>query len=80
VKIALRQSHNGVQLQVRDWGPGFDLERATDGGGPGERLGLSSMRERVALLGGNLEVRSKPGEGTEVVAEIPSVHANGKGR
>jgi PAS domain S-box-containing protein len=78
VKIALRQSNNGVQLQVRDWGPGFDPEKATDGGGPGERLGLSSMRERVALLGGNLEVRSKPGEGTEVVAEIPSVHANGK--
>jgi PAS domain S-box-containing protein len=79
VKISLRQSNNGVQLQVRDWGPGFDPERASDGGGPGERLGLSSMRERVALLGGNLEVRSKPGEGTEVVAEIPSVNANGKG-
>jgi PAS domain S-box-containing protein len=78
VKIALRKSTNGVQLQVRDWGPGFDPEKATDGGGPGERLGLSSMRERVALLGGNLEVRSKPGEGTEVVAEIPST--NGKGR
>ena len=80
VKISLRHGNNGVQLQVRDWGPGFDPEKATDGGGPGERLGLSSMRERVALLGGTLEVRSKPGEGTEVVAEIPSVHANGKGR
>ena len=80
VKISLRHANNGVQLQVRDWGPGFDPEKATDGGGPGERLGLSSMHERVALLGGNLEVRSKPGEGTEVVAEIPSVHANGKGR
>src|SRR5215218_7403588 len=79
VKISLRHANNGVELQVRDWGPGFDPEKATDGGGPGERLGLSSMRERVALLGGNLEVRSKPGEGTEVVAEIPSVLANGKG-
>src|SRR5215207_3803932 len=78
VKISLRHANNGVELQVRDWGPGFDPEKATDGGGPGERLGLSSMRERVALLGGNLEVRSKPGEGTEVVAEIPST--NGKGR
>jgi signal transduction histidine kinase len=38
------------------------------------------MRERVALLGGNLEVRSKPGEGTEVVAEIPLVQIDGKGR
>src|SRR5918993_516760 len=80
VKITLRHLNNSIRLQVRDWGPGFDPEKATDGGGPGERLGLSSMRERVALLGGNLEVRSKPGEGTEVVAEIPSVLANGKGR
>jgi PAS domain S-box-containing protein len=80
VKIALKYSNNCVHLNVRDWGPGFDPEKATEGGGPGERLGLSSMRERVALLGGNLEVRSRPGEGTEVVAEIPSVQANGKGR
>jgi signal transduction histidine kinase len=80
VKLTLRYLNNSVHLYVRDWGPGFDPEKATDGGGPGERLGLSSMRERVALLGGHLEVRSRPGEGTEVVAEIPSVHANGKGR
>ena len=29
------------------------------------------MKERVALLGGDLEIRSKPGEGTSVVAEVP---------
>jgi signal transduction histidine kinase len=29
------------------------------------------MRERIALLGGRLEVRSEPGEGTSVVAEVP---------
>jgi signal transduction histidine kinase len=38
------------------------------------------MRERVALLGGHLEVHSRPGEGTEVVAEIPSVQIDDKGR
>ncbi len=80
VKITLRHLNDCVHLNVRDWGPGFEPEKSTDGGGPGERLGLSSMRERVALLGGHLEVRSRPGEGTEVVAEIPSVQANGKGR
>jgi len=78
VKITLEYLDSSVHLNVRDWGPGFDLEKATDGGGPGERLGLSSMRERVALLGGRLEIHSRPGEGTEVVAEIPSVRANGK--
>jgi PAS domain S-box-containing protein len=80
VKITLRRLNDAVRLQVRDWGPGFNPEKITDGGGPGERLGLSSMRERVALLGGHLEVHSRPGEGTEVVAEIPSVQIDDKGR
>src|SRR5215203_1926722 len=80
VRITLRRLNDSVRLQVRDWGPGFNPEKITDGGGPGERLGLSSMRERVALLGGHLEVHSKPGEGTEVVAEIPSVQIDGNGR
>jgi PAS domain S-box-containing protein len=80
VRITLRRLKDSVRLQVRDWGPGFNPERITDGGEPGERLGLSSMRERVALLGGHLEVHSRSGEGTEVVAEIPSVQIDGKGR
>src|SRR5215212_8834637 len=80
VKITLQRLNDSVRLQVRDWGPGFNPEMITDGGGPGERLGLSSMRERMALLGGHLEVHSKPGEGTDVVAEIPSVRRDGKGR
>jgi PAS domain S-box-containing protein len=80
VRITLRRPNDSVRLQVRDWGPGFNPEKITDGGGPGERLGLSSMRERVALLGGHLEVHSRPGEGTEVVAEIPSVQIDDKGR
>ena len=41
------------------------------GDGPGERVGLSSMRERIALLGGSFEIHSEPGVGTEVVAEVP---------
>ncbi|HKH38430.1 MAG TPA: PAS domain S-box protein, partial [Rubrobacter sp.] len=46
VRITLQRLNDSVRLQVRDWGPGFNPERITDGGGPGERLGLSSMRER----------------------------------
>src|SRR5215203_4818332 len=80
VRITLRRLNDSVRLQVRDWGPGFNPEEIADGGGPGERLGLSSMRERMALLGGHLEVHSRLGEGTEVVAEIPSVQINRKGR
>jgi PAS domain S-box-containing protein len=80
VRLTLQRLNGTVRLQVRDWGPGFNPEKITDGGGPGERVGLSSMRERVALLGGHLEVHSRPGEGTEVVAEISSLQIDGKGR
>jgi len=71
VHVALKRQDGAVRLEVRDWGCGFDPTRVGTGGGPGERVGLSSMRERVALLGGDLEIRSTPGEGTSVVAEVP---------
>ena len=58
-------------LEVRDWGRGFEPTKVASGGGPGERIGLSSMRERIALLGGGLEIHSELGEGTSVVAEVP---------
>jgi PAS domain S-box-containing protein len=72
VRVVLGHRAGGVvRLEVRDWGRGFAPTEVSGGGGPGERVGLSSMRERVALIGGNLEIRSQPGEGTSVVAEVP---------
>jgi PAS domain S-box-containing protein len=71
VRVTLERSGQSVRLLVRDWGQGFRPEEVRAGSGPGERVGLSSMRERIALLGGSFEIRSEPGEGTEVVAEVP---------
>ena len=64
--------HNGgVHLEIRDYGRGFDPNVDPKASGPGERVGLAGMRERVALLGGELEVKSTPGKGTSVVAHVP---------
>jgi signal transduction histidine kinase len=64
--------HNGVvRLKVRDWGRGFRPSGVRGSAGPGETVGLSSMRDRVALLNGSLHIRSEPGIGTSVVAKIP---------
>jgi signal transduction histidine kinase len=72
VRIELRRGERSVSLLVRDQGRGFRLAEASARRvGPGERVGLSSMRERVALLNGNLEIQSQPGAGTAVFAEIP---------
>ena len=60
-----------IRLEVRDEGRGFDPSSASREGAPGERVGLSSMRQRVAMLGGELKIMSRPGAGTSLVAEVP---------
>jgi signal transduction histidine kinase len=71
LRLTLRSQEGTVDLEVRDWGRGFDSASLQNRNGPGERIGLSGMRERVGLLGGEFEVRSRPGEGTSVKARVP---------
>lgn len=65
-RVFLSAIHTGdrLTLTVRDTGVGFDP--ALDVAG----IGLASMRERLRIVGGTLSVRSRPGRGTEVVAEV----------
>ncbi|GAB3714397.1 sensor histidine kinase [Nocardiopsis nanhaiensis] len=59
-----------VTLDVYDDGRGFvpeDVQARRDGSG----YGIASLRERVAALGGQLEVESAPGEGTAVAVRLP---------
>jgi len=53
-------------LEVVDDGTGFDPDAAFPG-----HLGLQSMRERAAAVGGTLQVCSRPGSGTRVRATVP---------
>jgi signal transduction histidine kinase len=67
VAVTLRCLDDGLQLAVSDNGNGFDplhkRERVS--------LGLASMRERMHLLGGELDIESAPGQGTTIVAWVP---------
>lgn len=72
VAVVLNASDREVSLIVEDDGKGFD---AADGSaelalGIGH-LGLLGLRERLALVGGSLEVESTPRSGTTVYARIP---------
>ena len=69
--LALRRREGTIELEVRDWGRGFDPAALQRGDGPGERIGLSGMRERIGLLGGEFGVRTSPGVGTSVTARVP---------
>jgi PAS domain S-box-containing protein len=65
--VHLRGTGNTVDLTVRDEGVGFDVDAANRGSG----LGLTSMRERLKLVGGELFIESHLTRGTTVVARTP---------
>ncbi|HFQ94880.1 MAG TPA: GAF domain-containing protein [Anaerolineae bacterium] len=64
VRVSVSQQQNHITLTVSDNGCGFDAAHLPDEGG----LGLSSMQERVDMLGGDLAIQSGP-EGTTVTVE-----------
>ncbi|HMI80217.1 MAG TPA: GAF domain-containing sensor histidine kinase, partial [Solirubrobacterales bacterium] len=65
VDVTAKELAGEIRIVVRDDGDGFDP--ADTGGG----RGLTGMRERIELIGGEIEVSSKPAEGTEISARVP---------
>ncbi len=59
-----------VYVLVEDDGAGFDVAAVVDRRGGG--FGLSSVRERLELVGGRFEVESAPGAGTSVTLAVPA--------
>jgi signal transduction histidine kinase len=72
VWLTLHADDASARLEVHDDGRGFDLA-AVDAKGTAGGMGLLSMRERVALVDGTLEIKTAPKNGTTVVATIPLV-------
>lgn len=68
VRVAVKKESGGTCVTVADDGQGFNPETR----GARVSLGLASMRERVSLLGGWVQVRSRVGEGTTVTAWVPA--------
>lgn len=70
--VSLELRDDRVRMVVRDNGKGFDLpEQLTDFAGE-DKLGLTGMAERAHLVGGQLNIVSRPGEGTLLRVEAPS--------
>jgi signal transduction histidine kinase len=66
-----RVRDNTLEVEVSDAGPG--LEASTDKRKYEHRLGMTGMRDRVASLGGTLDVQSRPGQGTRLTARFKLV-------
>jgi signal transduction histidine kinase len=66
IGVELSVEEGGICLIIEDDGKGFDPQNITSKG-----IGLQSMRERVALVGGKLTIRSLPGHGAHFTAVLP---------
>ena len=66
VEVALSVEGGGAELRVSDDGVGFDPALVRKDG-----LGLDGMAERAKLVGGELDLRSSPGAGTELTLRVP---------
>jgi signal transduction histidine kinase len=72
VRVALRYSTSGISLSVADDGRGFDPDEVARGR---DHWGVMTMRERAAQIRGQLDIRSRPGEGTVVEVSVPMCQA-----
>ena len=70
VEMSLRKLPNAVGMEIKDNGISFDVEQVLHGK-KNKRLGLLGMRERVEMVGGKFTVKSAPGHGTTIQAQIP---------
>nr|WP_236255020.1 ATP-binding protein [Halomonas zincidurans] len=70
-RVELDQTNAQVVIRVSDSGDGFDLAvmEAQQDEHPG--FGLFSIRERLRLLGGHMEIDAAPGTGTSILVTVP---------
>jgi signal transduction histidine kinase len=70
--VSMRELDGHVVVEVADDGKGFDVARIEANDGRKPTVGLTSVRERVGLLGGRIEIASQPGVGTRVKVRLPA--------
>ncbi len=71
VNMSLHFKKRAVRLRVSDNGCGFDVNEAITSKDRPRGLGLLGMKERIGLVNGIINIRSRPGDGTEIDIEIP---------
>ncbi|MEW5957549.1 MAG: response regulator [Chloroflexota bacterium] len=71
VHLRLHRKDSTIIALIEDNGQGFDVAKVMGRKAATRSTGLLGMRERVTLLGGRFEIRSRPGQGTQVRVEVP---------
>ncbi|MBI2847928.1 MAG: sensor histidine kinase, partial [Chloroflexi bacterium] len=69
IRLLLRGST--ARIEVSDDGKGFDVEKVLRPQFSGQGVGLLGIQERAYLLGGRFDIHSHPGQGTQIIVEVP---------
>jgi PAS domain S-box-containing protein len=69
VEVSIEKLPDGICMKIKDDGKSFQVERLMQIRG-GKHLGLLGMRERLEMVGGSFDVKSAPGKGTTITANI----------
>jgi signal transduction histidine kinase len=75
VTIRLFREENSVALEISDTGKGFEGKVDVEALRVSGHRGLANMSERMSLVGGTLDIRSVPGEGTTIRCLVPATSA-----
>ena len=70
-RVVVARRRDEIVVEIVDDGVGFDTFEHPVGGDEMGGYGVLSMAERAELVGGRLNIRSRPGSGTAVTATIP---------
>ena len=68
-RVSIKRTEKEIRLSIFDDGRGFDMSSDALNSG----LGFTSMRERVRILGGSIDINSSPGDGTGIDVKIPQI-------
>lgn len=74
VDVRVHFKRSMVKMSVKDDGKGFDVDKTISSKSGLRGFGLLTMKERVELVNGSLNIQSRPGAGTEITIEIPLNH------
>ena len=77
VSIAISEENGHITIVLEDNGSGFDLVQVSARRVEGRGMGLAALDERTPMLGGSLEIRTQPGQGTRIMCVIPIGHVEG---
>ena len=66
LRVSLSQKNDRVNLEIMDWGRGFDTEKVDP-----HHFGIEGIRERARILDGLATIESSPGRGTKITVSLP---------